>query len=331
MGLFGVLYWLAYKTDRYFGLKGRKKLPAPVISIGNLTTGGTGKTPLAIAIASALEAKGSRPAILTRGYGGSLAGPVVVRPGMRPEDAGDEPLLLAGRLPSVPVIKCADRHAGGLFALKNLSPAPDIFIMDDGFQHWGLHRDLDMLLISADDPFGGGKLLPIGDLREPVKEVKRADLILVTKCKAVPDEIAKEIRKWNAGAPIYPAWYEPESVIEFPSRKTCPVEELKGREVAAFCGIGEPSSLEKTLLETGAVIKEFTAFQDHHRFTGGELKRISARAKNAWILTTEKDIMRLGEVPAGLVLHALRVGLALQDAFWRDFFGRVHDQVSEHP
>jgi tetraacyldisaccharide 4'-kinase len=309
------LYWLGYRLDRRFGLNKAKNLPVKVISIGNLTLGGTGKTPLAIALAQRATKRGIKPCILTRGYKGTLKGPVLVTPDMKPEDAGDEVLLMAKK--GLMVIKCPDRYEGGLFALKHLSPAPDLFILDDGYQHWGLKRDTDILLLNGKQPFGNRGLLPLGDLREPIKETKRADIILLTRIKEIPKPVEEEIRLHNPRAPIYAAVYEPAHIADCRG-KVYTLNSLKGKEVLAFCGIGEPASFRNTLEETGAIVKELMVFRDHHRFTGAEIRKIKNRAKKQgaeWILTTEKDIIRLGACEG---IHAVAVKLSPPEDFYKE-------------
>ena len=162
-----------------------KRLPLPVISVGNITMGGTGKTPTVILIARELMARGKRVAVLTRGYGGSLEGETrIVSDGeklfLSPAEAGDEPCLLASSLPGLMVVMGSDRYRAGCLALKELSP--DCFILDDGFQHQRLGRDLDILLLDGTAPFNNGWTLPAGFLREPISAVSRADLVILTRC-----------------------------------------------------------------------------------------------------------------------------------------------------
>jgi len=319
LGPFEFVYWLGYRLDRYMGRKKAKSLPVSVISIGNLTLGGTGKTPLAISLSLKARERGINSCVLTRGYKGNLKGPVLVRPEMSAKDVGDEALLIAKK--GIAVVKCPDRYEAGLYALRNLHPAPDLFIMDDGYQHWRLKRDLDILLLNGVKPFGKGKMLPVGDLREPIKEIKRAGIIVLTKCERITDALQKEIREHNPNAPLYSAPYEPLHIADA-NGKTYPLEWLRGKEVMAFCGIGEPSSFKETLTRAGAVVKGFRAFGDHHRYTPADTLALARKAKKLnvlWILTTEKDIMRL----AGGPFHALAAGLKPPEAFYDEVFGKI--------
>jgi tetraacyldisaccharide 4'-kinase len=325
LGLFELIYYLGYRLDRKRGLRRRRRLPASVISVGNITAGGTGKTSLAMSLAMRAGGASLWPAVLTRGYGGRLEGPLAVTPWMSEREAGDEALLMASKLFGVPVIKCADRYVGGLYALATIEPKPDIFILDDGFQHWRLYRDLDILVVSASRPYGSDrpKLLPIGRLREPLKELERADIIVASKCRAVPEELEREMRKYNVSAPVFPAWYEVASVCDLRTGERRPAQWISGREVFAFCGIGEPASFRQSLIEAGAVIKGFRAFRDHHRFGSRELGEIRRRAGSAWIVTTEKDIMRVAEAERDFPASALEVEMQLPDEFYGEVFRRA--------
>ncbi|MDA8086670.1 MAG: tetraacyldisaccharide 4'-kinase [Nitrospiraceae bacterium] len=320
-GLFELAYYLGYRLDKRRKSKSAKSLPARVISVGNLTTGGTGKTSLVIALAGFLKDKGYRAAVLTRGYKGSLPGPALITPQMSAREAGDEPLMMASRLQGIPVIKGADRYEAGLYAgtlarLSNGGP-PGLFILDDGFQHWRLKRDLDILLLSATDPFYLEKLIPVGSLREPLSAMKRADIIVVSKTREIPDAYEKEIRKYNAHALIYPAWYEADGVACCATGAAFPVDSLRGKEVFAFAGIGEPYSFRQSLMETGAVIKGFMEFRDHHMFSRADIGRIKKKAHGLWIITTEKDIMRLGDACSGEDgLYSLSVKMRAGDGFY---------------
>ncbi len=321
--------WISKKL----GLRRRKKLPARVISIGNLSAGGTGKTPATVALALELAAKpGFRPAVLTRGYKGKLAGPVIIRPGMSAIDAGDEPLLMLRQFhaagANIPVIKNSDRYWGGLYALAALEPRPNVFVLDDGFQHWRLHRDLDILLLSSTDPFYNDKCLPVGRLRETPRAISRADMILVTKCREVSNCMLDGIRKWNRRARVFPAWYEATGVTNMESGEEYPSGWLQGRDVFAFCAIGEPNSFKGTLLEAGANIAGFVRFGDHHRFSARDVRRLKRKIRRKgkkspdglWIVTTEKDIMRLGRggVPGIGNLCVLKVALKTEEGFYEE-------------
>ena len=330
-GLFELTYYLGYRLDKRRKSKDAKSLPATVISVGNLTTGGTGKTSLVVSLARFLKGKDYRVAVLTRGYKGSLPGPALITPEMSVKEAGDEPLMMASRLAGIPVIKGANRYAAGMYAgararLSNTSP-PNLFILDDGFQHWGLKRDLDILLLSATDPFYLEKLIPVGSLREPLSAMERADIIVVSKTREIPEVYETEIRKYNKNAPVYPAWYEADSVAGCEKNISYPADWLRGKEVFAFAGIGEPYSFRQSLIEAGAVIKGFMEFRDHHMFSEAELGRIKRKARGLWIVTTEKDIIRLGKFCNGkdweTGVHCLSVRMRTGEGFYVDILKKA--------
>ncbi len=306
MGLFEFLYYLGYRLKTASDLKLQKRLPVKVVSVGNITSGGTGKTPATVALALEAVRRGLNPCVITRGYKGSLRGPVRITSEMTAGEAGDEPLLMARELANVPVIKCADRYRAGIFALEAVRPKPDLFLLDDGFQHRKLHRDKDILLVNARNPFDNGKLLPMGLLREPLTEMRRADVIMITK---KPDENTKSlvdtIRRYNTSAPVFSSSYRLSSVVDA-SGQGRPADWLRGKDVFAFCGIGEPGAFRDSLLSSGARIRGFKAFRDHHRFVVSDLRKISNEAHvngALWIITTEKDIMRFRgmELPENLL------------------------------
>ena len=270
----------------------------PVISVGNLTFGGTGKTPTVIALVRDLVDMGRRPAVLTRGYKRLDDGQVVVvgpDPRQTAAEVGDEPLEMARRLPGVPVIVDVDRARGGAEAQRL---GADVVLLDDGFQHLRLERDLDLVLIDAGDPWGGGRLPPLGRLREPLKALERADAVLITK---VPAE-------WR------PAVAEIESVVDRvaprlqvfisrmrPSRVHVPGEGwrepaiLFDRRVMAFAALGRPEGFADTLAQAGAEIAGTRWFPDHHAYTDQELSEIvdQAAATSAVPVTTAKDAVKL--------------------------------------
>ncbi len=378
MGPLEFLYYIGYSIKKWSSLKNQKSLPHKVISIGNITVGGTGKTPAVIAIAEEAIRRGFKPCILTRGYRGKAKGPCFVNAkcgmwnaelsnselrtqspksligDLNSELYGDEPVLMAERLKDVPVVKCADRYEGGLFALNSLPithyPLP-VFILDDGFQHWKLFRDKNILLVDGTDPFGDRKLLPVGRLREPLKEMRRADIIVITKNtvgsrqsavnsralelrtknlklgtqKHKAESLINEIKEYNSGAPIFFAGHKP-SFVRTISGQEFPPDWLSGKDVYGFCGIGNPYSFRDTLSSTGARLMGFRAYRDHHRYSRWDVERIikeSQRSNAEWIATTEKDIMRLKglDLPENLVL--LGIEFSVDKRFYEEVFSEI--------
>lgn len=295
------------------------RLPCRVIAVGNLALGGTGKTPMAIAVAQALQAAGRRAAILIRGYRGTAGAEVAVvsdgeRVGMDARQAGDEAVLLARRLPGVPVIRGADRVAAGRLAMTQFGA--QALVLDDGFQHRRIARDLDLLLLDARDPFAGGALVPAGRLREPAAAVARADLVILTRRgrardtrparRALADLGAREILECDHAA---------SGLVALESGAVEPASRLAGRRVFAFSGIGDPVTLAETLAALGAVIAGARAFRDHYAYRAQDLEdlaRSAAQRGAEMAITTEKDAVRLGGLapPRGLDLRVLQIGIA---------------------
>ena len=252
------------------------RLSRPVVSIGNLTWGGTGKTPLAAHLARALQSRGARPAILLRGYG------------------GDEPAVLRMLAPGIPVVVGADRVTAGRAAIAG---GADLLLLDDGFQHWRLHRDLDMVLLDAAAPFGNGHLLPRGSLREPIGALRRAGVVVVTKADAAdPAPVIARVKEIQPSAWITTARYRPSAFTDWPAGTKYPLEHLRGARVGLLSGIADPSSFERLVAAVGVVPVVTRRFLDHHPYRPEELAELAdacRRAQAEWIVTTLKDAVRL--------------------------------------
>ncbi len=312
-----VLYGLVVRARIFFyatGIFTTKKLPCPVISVGNITVGGTGKTPVAVFIAGLLSARGKKAAILSRGYGGSAKGPAVVSDGEKilldPAEAGDEPRLMAERLKGVPVVVGADRFKAGLFAVERF--APDAIILDDGFQHIALHRDVNILLVDSQDGFGNGRLLPAGVLREPASSAGRADMVMV-KGKGITPLPALAVD--NKKTPAFNFTYEPQCLVELKNDKKNPLDLIRGKNVVAVSGIAMPESFAATLRRLDARITKNLIYPDHHDYTEKDLQDIaSACPPDGIVVTTEKDGVKLKRFAArGFPLYALSVVVSLED------------------
>jgi tetraacyldisaccharide 4'-kinase len=297
------------------------RLPCRVLCVGNLTVGGTGKTPTVIALAAALTAAGSRVCVLLRGYRREGCGVAVVSDGAQLlrgwREAGDEAVLLARSLPGVPVVVGGDRVAAGRLAVDQFRP--EVILLDDGFQHRRLRRDADLVLLDAMDPFGGGWLLPRGRLREPVSSLGRAHAILVTRADQAGDlaRLRRRVGSLVPRTPVGLAVYRPCRLLDLPSRQERPLEELRGKRVFAMSGIANPQGFQQTLVQAGAQVAGSLAFADHHVFTPEDDARVvrEARAVSAeWIVTTEKDAVRLDRQPTeGLSWMAMGVHLEVID------------------
>jgi tetraacyldisaccharide 4'-kinase len=294
------------------GLLRQRRLEGVVLSVGNLTTGGTGKTPMVLWITARLLAEGKSPGILTRGYRGETG----------PSGAtSDEVRLLQARLgPRVQFGVGPDRFArGGELGSRGV----DWFVLDDGFQHLRLARDVDILLIDATNPFSGGHLLPVGQLREPRSAIARADLVIITRSDHAP--AVEAVVRHESNAPIFYAAPHLESVRVF--RGEYPGEERSdghSRKFFAFSGIGNPAVFPIDLREWGLNPVGYKVFPDHHRYTPKDMESITSEARAAGadaLICTEKDIFNLAGVPLeGVELSYCRIHfhLARETEFWRD-------------
>lgn len=281
------------------GLLKTVRIKARVISAGNITVGGTGKTPAVMAIAQAAKEKGFKVAILTRGYKGESKGINPVSDGSRVlldcKDAGDEPYLMAKKLEGIPLVKGGDRYLSAKFAIEKFGS--NLFILDDGFQHLRVHRDTNILLIDSLDPFGNGHLFPRGILREPLMAMKRANIIVITKADLSPRrmEIIEKIRKYNPAAPVFFSYYKPLDLINIKG-DLIPIRDIKGERLFLFSGLASHQSFRLLLERDGAkIIKELT-YPDHFFYSKGDIEEIKERAGALgadMIVTTEKDIVRI--------------------------------------
>ena len=300
------------------GLLRSQKLTCPVISIGNLTVGGTGKTPLTILLARMLKGKGFKPVILSRGYGRQGRQNIAIVSDGRGtvldhHESGDEPFLMSQLLPHIPVVVGASRFLTGKKAIDELGA--DILILDDGFQHRSLYRDIDIVLLENRLPFGNGCLLPGGSLREPPGSLRRAGIIVMTGSGERADVRlpARLLTVVNSSSHCFQSRHEPRAVIAA-HRKALPLAFLQGKKIYAFSGIGNPLSFRRTIDGLGANLCGFEAFPDHHYYDPDEITSISAHAqqlKADIILTTEKDGIRLLDFPDFLAtIFLLRIEMS---------------------
>ena len=281
----------------------QKRLPCPVISVGNITVGGTGKTPTVIRIADLLKQHGYRPAVLSRGYGGKSGGPVnVVSDGktvlMGWKEAGDEPVLMANSLPGIPVLTGAVRFLTGRAAVERLGA--DILILDDAFQHRQLFRDLDLVLLDSTRPFGNGFLLPRGPLREGLHALLRADMLLRTgvaeKGEPLPVKTKFNVHKtefnvYNIELPSFRGVHKPTGIVSGRTGHSDSPEALRGQKIMAFSGIGSPEAFRQGLAALGADVVSYRDFPDHHPYSDADivaLRRLAAGSGASLLVTTER-------------------------------------------
>lgn len=325
---------LAARDRAYrWGVLPTGRLPCPVISVGNLTLGGTGKTPTVELVARTLRELGAAPAVLSRGYGRATRGVVVVadREAILAEAraGGDEPRLLAERLPGVPVVVGANRYEAGRVAVERCGATA--LVLDDGFQHRTLAKDLEILVVSGRAPWGNARVFPRGTLREPLGGLRRAHAVLVTNPAGSETvaEVTTTVRRHHATAPVLAARYELQDASEPLRGRRLPARELGGRRLLAFAGLGSPEGFAETVDATGIRRVGFVEFPDHHWFTPSDVAELArdARAAGAQgLVTTEKDWMRMRELPPPpLPLWVLPIRLVIEAGHetWRRLIASV--------
>jgi len=294
----GWLYGLGVRL-RDLSPASAERLPARVISIGNLTVGGTGKTPLAARVAETLFRAGATVAILSRGYGRrSREDTVLVSDRERvlsdPSRAGDEPVLLARRLPGVPVIVGADRARSGRIAIERFGAT--VLVLDDAFQNRRLAKDLEIVAVDGRRPFGNGRMIPAGPLRMPKAEIARAGAIVITKLGSEddPEPVKRELQALAPRARVFEGRTVAVEFRDLLTDKALPLDYMRRRRVAAMCGIAEPLALAKLLSEEGLEVAQTFPFADHHAYSEDDVRRVreTAHAIEA-VVTTEKDAVKI--------------------------------------
>ena len=311
---FSFLYGLVMRVRSWLylaGLKSSYRAKVPVISIGNLTTGGTGKTPMVDFLARDLRARGLQCAVVSRGYGGNYRQAVgrvtdaSGKPSMTPQECGDEPYLLAIRNPDVPVYVARKRMLGMQAAEQD---GAQIILLDDGFQHQAVQRDMDIVLLDAKKPFGNGHLLPAGMLREPLSALQRADLIIMTRSGA------KRIAPLNAGCSVMHSRHQLDKTIMTLDGEQLSEHDYVGKSCLAFAGIAKPEGFFAALRELGFSRIEEMPLADHQEYNQGILNRLIKSCDNHdLIITTEKDAVKLSQATFPKPCCQVGVELAFDD------------------
>ena len=303
-----------YRRKYFFS----NKLDAHVISVGNITAGGTGKTPLVEWLVRALASEGREVCVLTRGYRRKNPDRRVVVSNKSEvlasvAEAGDEPFLLASSLKGIASVVCdADRTSAGKWARDQLKI--DTFVLDDGFQHLRLRRDLDVVTIDATNPWGGGRLLPFGRLREPLSSLSRADCIVLTRTEQVDklDEIQERLKHY-CRAPQFVSEMSPAGFSSVRNQQQ--VHAVEG-PVVAFCGIGNPSAFFTQLKHSGYDIAASHVFRDHHKYSQEDVDRLNASARTAGaksLVTTAKDGVKLRPFKFGVPCWSFNIRMEILD------------------
>ncbi len=313
--IISLLYAITIRIRFFFynaGIFKTRQLPCKVISIGNITIGGSGKTPMAIHLADALTKKGKKVIVISRGYKSKTKVLDIVSDGknifLNPDEAGDEPFLIAKKTKNIPVLIGKDRYEAGLFAIDRFQP--DIIILDDGFQHIKLKRDKDIVLIDSIRGFGNGHLLPRGILREPMNSLKRATHILVNGSE---DKISMQASAFSLKPGFFK--YKPSGFVNLADDTIIEPDKLKNKNILAFAGIANPVSFFKTLEGMGIAIKEKMIFPDHHKYNIEDIEKIKTRANEIdCFITTEKDGVKIKDLLSGnIVVYALSIDVEVCD------------------
>lgn len=324
------LYGIITRTRNFCyetGLFKQSKLPCTVMSIGNIVVGGSGKTPAVASIAKLLQKSGYKVAILLRGYGRRSSektlivsdGEVCLRSRV---ESGDEAYLLAQQLNDIPIIVGKNRFITGKIAYDQFNC--DIILLDDGYQHRKLARDMDILTIDATQPYGTGSLLPIGTLREPISSLKRTDIILLTRVDVsnTPiEELKYEIQQRIKNTPILESIHQPTSLYEIGNYNgsdnkpyTIPLTDLQGKRILAVCGIGNPDAFKITLQHFNPEFIELLTFPDHHSYTDSDINKIIQYSKQVnaeWVVTTQKDEDKLSALAQHIPVVVLAIELVI--------------------
>ena len=313
------------------GFLKQQNLDVPVISVGNLVLGGTGKTPLVLYIAGFLTRHGRKPAVLSRGYKGKAVAEINVVSDttdilLDAVMAGDEPRLLAEKLPGIPVLTGKKRSATGRFAIDSF--AVDSLILDDGFQHMSLKRDLDLVLFSGHKLLGNGRVLPGGELREPVSSLKRADAFIITGVDSPPAltimEFITFLKDSFPDKPVFTGSYQSENIIpgfSHGQNETVSPPDSDAVPLYGFCGIAQPESFKKIIKRSLINLVGFQAYKDHHHYSSEDMRLLCRDARNSGasaLITTEKDFVKLRDGYTGdLPLLSLPIQLQMESAFDR--------------
>jgi len=314
------LYLLPFRI----GVRKKKRLPCPVISVGNLTVGGTGKTPAVRLVCDELIRMGYNPAVLSYGYGGRLGGRFgVVSDGkqifLSALEVGDEPVMLAKQMPGVAVLVGKDRCMTGTVAIRDYGA--DIIVLDDGLQVWKLDRDLDIVLVDVDSPFDNGRCLPAGRLRQPPSVLKEAGCIVITgglfqRREQDYQPAVTKIRRVASDAPLFFSGYQTTVITTLGDGTVLSEQDLRDKRVFVVSSIARPERFEHTVERIGAIIVGKRFFRDHHLYEPSDIQKACAEATEAgaqYIVTTEKDQVKINPEIATMPILVICVRMFLGD------------------
>ena len=321
------------------GILRSKKLPCMVISIGNITVGGTGKTPMTIYVAELVKRMGYKVVVISRGYKGlaeTTGG--IVSDGktifMKPDESGDEPFMIAVRLKNIPVVVGKNRFNAGMMAFNSFKP--DVIVLDDAYQHLQLKRDINLVLLDKEYPFGNNHLLPRGTLRELISSLMRSDAIILTRSDNTSNSAEKsslsKFKKYTCGKPVFKAIHTPKiykiikgkNIISNKTSTHC-FDLLQGQKVFAFSGIAQNSDFRHVVEGLNCKLKDFKEFPDHHPYSNNDLHnllQLSDKLKVDFVLTTEKDYVKIADRviwPVDLVVIGINISFGKYDATFDSF------------
>ncbi len=348
--MLSLIYSSAVKIRGFFydkGLLWPKKLPCVVISIGNITVGGTGKTPMTIYVTNLVKRMGYKVVVISRGYKG-LAEKTggIVSDGktifMKADKSGDEPFMLANRLENTPVVVGKNRFSTGIMALNSFNP--DVIVLDDAYQHLKLKRDIDLVLLDNKYPFGNNHLLPRGTLREPISSLMRSNAIILTRSDSTSDmeeeSSLSKFKKYTHGKPIFKAIHTPKIYKIIKSKNiisdkisTYSFDLMRGQKVFAFSGIARNSDFRHVVEGLNCKLKGFTEFPDHHLYSNDDLNNLLQllnKLKVDFVLTTEKDYVKIANRvtwPVDLVVIGINISLGNYDNAFDNFLKNRLDEL----
>ena len=315
LSLFSFIYSCLVSIRNFFyeaKILPTKSLDCKVISIGNITVGGSGKTPTVEYLSNLLQSKGHKVGIISRGYKRKSKSTLVVTDGKKKpeswEHVGDEPFLLAHKLENIPIVVGTSRYKAGSMMIEKFQP--DVILIDDGFQHLSLHRDLDIVLVNSKEKKSDYKLIPSGKLREPLSNLTRADLIIITKSNIHPlsNYLINQIESFNR--PTIYNKIQIEDLLQYNSNESNKLEKISNKKVYLFSALGDNEGFKKIMNNTDADIVGHSKYPDHYHYTLDDLNDIEQKAAKCnaeFLITTEKDLVKINFQKSKIDIYAIRL------------------------